>query len=53
MKPPTIGQDGERNEYWVFKDDLTKIFIKNTITNEWGVYDDEISVLTLELSLSS
>lgn len=53
MKPPLLGQDSERNEYWLFKEDLTKIYVRLAATNTWAQYDDEASVVQLEQSLST
>ena len=43
LRSPLIGQDLDKNDYWVFKEDLTKIYVKNP-QNEWSIYDDEQAI---------
>jgi hypothetical protein len=50
LKVSVIGHDLE-NEYWYFKDDLSRIYIKEIKTNTWKYYNDEESVQQLEESL--
>lgn len=50
LKVSIIGRDLE-NEYWFFKDDPTKLYVKDLSTNEWGYYNDEETILELENSL--
>jgi len=50
VKVSIIGRDLE-NEYWYFKDDPSKLYVKNLKTNSWGYYNDEESILELENSL--
>lgn len=52
LKPSLIGRDADKNEYWFFKEDLTKIYIKFFETQKWGQFEDELSVSILEQSLS-
>ena len=51
MKSPLIGEDCERNQYWVFKEDLSRIYVKNPFLNTWSIYDDELAINQLEASL--
>lgn len=44
LKSPMIGQDVDKNEYWVFKEDLTWIYVKNPYSNTWGIYDEEVTI---------
>lgn len=39
-----IGQDVDKNQYWVYKEDLSCIYVKNHKTGEWGVYDNELLI---------
>ena len=48
MKPPLIGQDADWNEYWIFKEDLSKVYVKFSSTKTWGVYEDESAINQLE-----
>lgn len=50
LKVSVIGHDLE-NEYWYFKDDPSKVYIKEFKTNTWRYYSDEESVIELEESL--
>ena len=50
LKVSIIGRDLE-NEYWYFKDDLSKVYIKNFKSNTWRCYNDEESIIELEESL--
>lgn len=50
LKVSIIGHDLE-NEYWYFKDDLSRIYVKEIKTNTWKYYNDEESVQELEESL--
>ena len=50
LKVSIIGRD-LNNEYWYFKDDPSKVYIKEIKTNTWRCYNDEESVNDLEDSL--
>lgn len=50
VKVSIIGYDLE-NEYWYFKDEPTKIYVKNMESRQWGYYSDEESIQELEKSL--
>lgn len=50
VKVSVIGRDME-SEYWFFKDDNTKLYVKNLKTGQWGYYNDEESIQDLENSL--
>jgi len=50
LRVSIIGRDLE-NEYWYFKDDLTKVYVKELKTNTWSYYNDEESLIELEESL--
>lgn len=50
LKVSIIGRDLE-NEYWFYKDDPTKLYVKDLSTSEWGYYNDEDTILELENSL--
>lgn len=47
VKVSIIGHDLD-NEYWFFKDDLTKLYVKDLVTGQWAYYSDEKSVIDLE-----
>ena len=53
LKPSMVGEDSDKNEYWFFKEDLGKLYVKEKETGDWKMYDDEESVVTLEASLTS
>jgi glucan-binding YG repeat protein len=50
VKVSIIGHDLE-NEYWFFKDDVSKLYVKDLITGQWSYYSDENSIMELENSL--
>ena len=50
LKVSIIGRD-LNNEYWFFKDEPSKLYVKNIETNTWGYYNDEESIQELENSL--
>lgn len=50
LKVSIIGRDLE-NEYWFYKDDPTKLYVKDLSNSEWGYYNDEDTILELENSL--
>ena len=50
VKISIIGYD-LNNEYWYFKDEPNKIYVKDLETKKWGYYNDEESILQLENSL--
>jgi hypothetical protein len=50
LKVSVIGRD-LNNEYWFFKDEQSKLYVKDLQTNTWGYYNDEESILALENSL--
>ena len=50
LKISVIGRD-LNNEYWFFKDEPSKLYVKDLLTNTWGYYNDEESILALENSL--
>ena len=52
LKVPVIGRDLD-NEYWFFKDEPTKLYVKDLKTREWGFYNDEESIAELHDSLIS
>lgn len=50
LKVSIIGRD-LNNEYWFFKDEPSKLYVKELNTNQWGYYGDEESIVELENSL--
>jgi len=40
LKLPLIGLDADKNEYWFFKGDLSRVLVKKAGTEEWYQYDD-------------
>jgi hypothetical protein len=51
LKVPVIGRDANKNEYWFFKDEPSKLYVKEYETTTWGYYNDEESIIQLEQSL--
>lgn len=52
LKVGIIGRD-LTNEYWFFKDEPTRLYVKDITQNVWGYYNDEESIIELENSLIS
>lgn len=52
LKVPVIGRDLD-NEYWFFKDEPSKLYVKDLKTKEWGFYNDDESIAELHDSLIS
>lgn len=52
IKPPVIGQDVDKNEYWFFKDEPYKLFMKEKDTGKWGFFDDLDCIEELEKCLN-
>lgn len=50
LKVSIIGRD-LNNEYWFFKGEPSRLYVKDLRTNTWGYYNDEESLLELENSL--
>ena len=44
-----LGKDARRREYWVFKDDTTKVFVREPIQRLPKVYTDEDGTLVEEM----
>ena len=53
IKPGIVGKDAEKNEYWFFRDEPAKLFVKKTSPEGWFCYDDEDTLLQLERCLVS
>lgn len=44
-----LGKDARRKEYWVFKDDTTKVYVREAVTSQPKVYTDEDGTLVEEV----
>jgi len=52
LQPPLIGQDADKNEYWFFKGDLSRIFVRTVDKQEWFQYDELEAIMKLEECLN-
>ena len=45
IKPGFVGKDSEKNEYWFFREEPAKLFVKQNCPDGWFYYENEENLL--------